>query len=129
VERCTLTVPVSLYSPPLTLGSDICKPVPLTLTLIEVIPPYSLPLSVNHLNPQISSPLLLYSFACLRQPGGHVHRSRHLHKPRGLQRYHNANPYLEEDWDPKMSLERRWAAALHIPPLFSGLAISVLYMT
>lgn len=37
-----------------------------------------------------------------------------------------ANPHLEEDWDPKMSLFGRWTAELHIPPLFCGMAVSVL---
>lgn len=122
-------MPASLYSPPLTLGGDICKSVPLKVRLTEIFPPYSSRLPVTPLHPQIASPLLLYSFACLRQSSGPVRRPPQLYMPRGLQGHHNANLYLEEDWDPKTSLVGRWTAELHISPLFYGLAISVLYVT
>lgn len=113
----------------LTLGGDICKPVPLQVRHTEVFSPYSPHLSVICLRPQIASPLLVYSFAHLRWSGGPVHRPPQLHMPGGLQGHHNANPYLEEDWDPKTSLAGRWTAEPRRSPVFYGLAILVLCKT
>lgn len=51
IEWCTLTLSASLYSPLLTLGGDICKPVLLKVRFTELFPSHSLHLSVTHLHP------------------------------------------------------------------------------
>lgn len=92
-------MPASLYSPPLTLGGHIWKPVPLPVRLTEVFLPHSLRLPVTRLHPQIASPPLLYSFLWSSGP---------VHVPRGWQGHHDANACLEKDWDPKMCRVGRW---------------------